>query len=109
MGAFLGPDAITPDGSTPQDQKPAKSPKPYRPVSSPNINPAPLSVLPNNVPGLQPPSLKKGGKVKKTGVYTLHKGERVLNTKQAKKVNRLRLTAEDAKKGYRRGDALKDL
>lgn len=30
-------------------------------------------------------SYKKGGKVKKTGVYRLHKKERVLNPKQAKK------------------------
>lgn len=31
-------------------------------------------------------SYKKGGKVKKTGIYRLHKGERVLNRKQTKKV-----------------------
>lgn len=30
-------------------------------------------------------SYKKGGKVKKTGLYKLHKGERVLTKKQAKK------------------------
>lgn len=30
---------------------------------------------------------KKGGKVKKTGAYKLHKGERVLNKKQSKKFN----------------------
>src|SRR5579859_7800231 len=30
-------------------------------------------------------SYKKGGKVKKTGAYKLHKGERVLNPKQTKK------------------------
>lgn len=30
-------------------------------------------------------SLKKGGKIKKTGIYRLHKGEKVLNSKQAKK------------------------
>jgi hypothetical protein len=30
------------------------------------------------------PSYKKGGKVKKTGVAKLHKGERVLTAKQAK-------------------------
>lgn len=30
-------------------------------------------------------SFKKGGKVKKTGTYKLHKGERVLNVKQTKK------------------------
>ena len=30
-------------------------------------------------------SFKKGGKVKKTGPAYLHKGERVLNTKQARK------------------------
>lgn len=29
-------------------------------------------------------SYKKGGKVKKTGIYKLHKGERVLNKKQSK-------------------------
>src|SRR5689334_18835515 len=31
-------------------------------------------------------SYKKGGKVKKTGLYKLHKGERVLNAKQTKKM-----------------------
>jgi hypothetical protein len=30
-------------------------------------------------------SFKKGGKVKKTGIYKLHKGEKVLNAKQTKK------------------------
>ena len=34
-------------------------------------------------------SFKKGGKVKKTGVYNLHKGERVLNVKQTKKLKGL--------------------
>lgn len=33
-------------------------------------------------------SYKKGGKVKKTGIYRLHKGERVLNRKQTKRVER---------------------
>jgi hypothetical protein len=32
-------------------------------------------------------SFKKGGKVKKTGIYKLHAKERVLNAKQAKKVS----------------------
>lgn len=31
-------------------------------------------------------SFKKGGKVKKTGVYKLHKGERVMNPKQMKRM-----------------------
>jgi|SRR5579871_4931299 len=30
-------------------------------------------------------SFKKGGKIKKTGIYKLHKNERVLNAKQTKK------------------------
>lgn len=33
-------------------------------------------------------SYKKGGKVKKTGVYRLHRGERVLNRKQTAKMDR---------------------
>lgn len=33
-----------------------------------------------------PPSFKKGGKVKKTGVYKLHKGERVLTVRATKKL-----------------------
>lgn len=35
-------------------------------------------------------SLKKGGPIKKTGMYRLHKGERVLNKKQelARKMNK---------------------
>jgi hypothetical protein len=31
----------------------------------------------------QPPSMKKGGKVKKTGAYKLHKGEHVVPAKKA--------------------------
>jgi len=31
------------------------------------------------------PGFKKGGKVKKTGVYKLHKGEKVLTASAAKK------------------------
>ena len=38
-------------------------------------------------------SYKKGGKVKKTGIYRLHKNERVMNAKQTKKM--------DAKGGLR--------
>lgn len=34
------------------------------------------------------PSFKKGGKVKKTGLAKVHKGERVLNKKQAMKFDR---------------------
>ena len=45
----------------------------------------------------QPPkvqgSYKKGGKVKKTGVYRLHKGERVLNAKQTKKLAKKGMSA----------------
>lgn len=33
-------------------------------------------------------SYKKGGKVKKGGIYRLHKGERVLNAKQTKKYDK---------------------
>lgn len=33
-------------------------------------------------------SFKKGGKVKKTGIYKLHKGERVLNVKQVKTMSK---------------------
>lgn len=33
-------------------------------------------------------SLKKGGKIKKTGIYKLHKGERVLTKKQQKKLKK---------------------
>ena len=33
-------------------------------------------------------SFKKGGKVKKTGKYKLHAGERVLNSKQTRKYDR---------------------
>lgn len=34
-------------------------------------------------------SFKKGGKVKKTGTYKLHKGERVLNAKKTKKLAKM--------------------
>jgi hypothetical protein len=34
-------------------------------------------------------SYKKGGKVKKTAIYRLHKGERVLNPKQTKKMDKM--------------------
>ncbi len=33
-------------------------------------------------------SLAKGGKIKKTGMYQLHKGEEVLNKKQVKKYHK---------------------
>jgi len=33
---------------------------------------------------LKIPGFKHGGKVKKTGIYKLHKGEKVLTAKQAK-------------------------
>ena len=36
------------------------------------------------------PSYKKGGKVRKTGLARLHKGERVLNKSQAKRYSRKR-------------------
>lgn len=39
----------------------------------------------------QPASFKRGGKVKKTAVYKLHKGERVLNPKQTAKAESLGL------------------
>jgi len=35
-----------------------------------------------------PKGYKKGGKVKKTGIYKLHKGERVLTKKQQKKLKK---------------------
>ena len=36
------------------------------------------------------PSYKKGGKVRKTGLARLHKGERVLNKSQAKRYSKKR-------------------
>jgi hypothetical protein len=36
------------------------------------------------------PSYKKGGKVRKTGLARLHKGERVLNKSQAKRYSKTR-------------------
>ena len=38
-----------------------------------------------HIRGRQPPSMKKGGEVKKTGVYLLHKGEHVIPKKYTKK------------------------
>lgn len=46
-------------------------------------------------------SLKKGGKVKKTGLARVHKGERVLTAKQARKVTPAKLRAAAAKRGKR--------
>lgn len=43
------------------------------------VTPAPVD------PGVNLPRLKKGGKIKKTGAYKLHKGERVLNARQARR------------------------
>lgn len=45
-------------------------------------------------------SYKKGGKVKKTGVYKLHKGERVLNRKQTKKMAKKGMKAVLSGKAY---------
>jgi len=39
----------------------------------------------NPTPAASPSSYKKGGKVKKTGVARVHKGETVLTAKEAKK------------------------
>jgi hypothetical protein len=41
-----------------------------------------------NQPAAQPNSYKKGGKVRKTGVAKVHKGERVLTKKQTKKFDK---------------------
>lgn len=35
-------------------------------------------------------SMKKGGKIKKTGIYKLHKGERVLNAKQTQRFEKMK-------------------
>jgi hypothetical protein len=40
--------------------------------------------------GLGVPAMKKGGPIKKTRTYLLHKGERVLNKSQAKRYSRKR-------------------
>ena len=40
--------------------------------------------------GLGVPSKKKGGPIKKTRTYLLHKGERVLNKSQAKRYSKKR-------------------
>ena len=40
--------------------------------------------------GLGVPAMKKGGPIKKTRTYLLHKGERVLNKRQAKRYNKKR-------------------
>lgn len=38
--------------------------------------------------GLGVPAMKKGGPIKKTRTYLLHKGERVLNKRQAKRYSK---------------------
>ena len=43
--------------------------------------------LPPEAPMASPPSYKKGGKVKKTGMALVHKGERVMTRKQQRKMN----------------------
>lgn len=47
------------------------------------------------------PAYKKGGKVKKTGPAKLHKGERVLTAKQAKKATPAKLRAATRKPAAR--------
>jgi hypothetical protein len=80
---------------------PTQNPNPtYRPLQDPKSLPmqkklpAPTSnirpLMPNKTKGMRMampriPMFKKGGKVKSTGPAILHKGERVLNTKQTKK------------------------
>lgn len=44
-----------------------------------------ITRLPPEAPAAYPTSYKKGGKVKKTGLALVHKGERVLTKKQASK------------------------
>ena len=81
-----------------QQYKDATTPKTPAPTPQPSGTPAPKR-NPANQYGTRPGEkryklgpdgeilgqYKKGGKVKKTGVYKLHKAERVLNAKQTKK------------------------
>ena len=59
------------------------------PVNSLGIAPRPrmgaTPAAPSPVPMAEPPAFKCGGKVKKTGMAMVHKGEQVLTKKQAKK------------------------
>lgn len=42
----------------------------------------------------KPPSMKKGGRVKKTGLHLLHKGEEVVPAKKAKSFRRKKVSAK---------------
>jgi hypothetical protein len=60
---------------------------PVRPVGPAPVRPGipPIGIQPIGPEPIRG-SFKKGGKVKKTGNYKLHKGERVLTEKQAKSI-----------------------
>jgi hypothetical protein len=52
-------------------------------VSAPAaVAPVQVAHAPTQTVAVRAPSFKKGGKIGKTGVYILHRGERVLNKKQ---------------------------
>ena len=63
-------------------QKQPKQKKQPKPVNKITTSDPTLGEL---YPSAMPSGFKKGGKVKKTGVALVHKGERVLTAKQAKK------------------------
>ena len=51
-------------------------------LTSGNINMS-ADVAPSHGGNFNFPSMKKGGRIKKTGVYRLHKGERVVPARKA--------------------------
>ena len=51
--------------------------------------------------------LKKGGKINRTGVYKLHKGERVLNAKQTKAWDKAHRKKKTKKSGAKKKPAAK--
>lgn len=71
--------------------------KPKLPVAPqpPQAPMAPQQPQPNPIQG----SFKKGGKVPSTGAFKLHKGERVLNVKQAKSMPLAKLEKAVTRKG----------
>lgn len=67
-----------------------KKRKPMQPPVAPPMatppRPMPMQRPPQSgMPMASPPAFKKGGKVKKTGMALVHKGEKVLTAKQANK------------------------
>lgn len=72
---------------------------PKTPIVPPQVQPPVQQAGNGGAPQPLQGSFKRGGKVPKTGAFKLHRGERVLNVKQAKSMPLAKLERAVTKKG----------